>query len=119
MYWALSGGGGGTYGVVLSLTSKAYPDMPTAAANLTFTNAGVSQDVFYDAVQTFISGLPPLVDAGAVSIWLLLPNAFIMTPTTAPGMTKGKLQTLFNPVLSKLNQSGIQYCMLPDSCLLE
>ncbi|KAL9105197.1 MAG: hypothetical protein Q9187_008770, partial [Circinaria calcarea] len=63
LYWALSGGGGGTYNVVLSMTSKAYPDLPTAAANLTFTNEGVSQNTFYDAVQTFISNLPPIVDS--------------------------------------------------------
>lgn len=43
LYWALSGGGGGTYGVVLSMTSKAYPDLQVAVANLTFTNEGVSQ----------------------------------------------------------------------------
>jgi len=44
LYWALSGGGGGIYGVVLSMTVKAYPELRTAAANLTFTGAGVSQE---------------------------------------------------------------------------
>ena len=111
LYWALSGGGGGTYGVVLSMTSKAYPDMQVAAANLTFTNQGVSQDTFYSVVQTFISNLPQVVDAGATSIWLLLPNIFLMTPTTAPGLTKPQLQKLMNPVLAKLKQSSMAYGM--------
>ncbi|KAF7530371.1 hypothetical protein PCG10_003742 [Penicillium crustosum] len=33
LYWALSGGGGGTYGVVVSMTSKAYPELPTVSAH--------------------------------------------------------------------------------------
>lgn len=40
LYWALSGGGGGTYGVVWSLTSKAHQDIPVSVVNLTFTNEG-------------------------------------------------------------------------------
>ncbi|KAL4861793.1 hypothetical protein BDV12DRAFT_203646 [Aspergillus spectabilis] len=50
LFWALSGGGGGTYGVVWSMTSKAHPGTPVSGLNLTFTNAGISQDIFYDAV---------------------------------------------------------------------
>ncbi|PQE23176.1 FAD binding domain-containing protein [Rutstroemia sp. NJR-2017a BVV2] len=34
LYWALSGGGGGTYGVVLSMTVKLHRNMPTAGATL-------------------------------------------------------------------------------------
>ena len=111
LYWALSGGGGGTFGVVLSMTSKAYPDFQVAAANLTFTNDGVSQDTFYGAVETFIGNLPAVVDAGATSIWLLTDSIFLMTPTTAPGVTKAQLQDLLSPVISKLDQSQIKYSM--------
>ena len=111
LYWALSGGGGGTYGVVFSMTSKAYPDMQIAAANLSFTNQGVSQNTFYSVVQDFIGNLPDVVDAGATSIWLLLPNIFLMTPTTAPGLTKAQLQKLMDPVLASLKQNGMPYSM--------
>ncbi|RYP82598.1 hypothetical protein DL769_001592 [Monosporascus sp. CRB-8-3] len=36
LYWALSGGGGGTYGAVLSMTVKTYPDGIVAAARLNY-----------------------------------------------------------------------------------
>ncbi|KAF3018027.1 hypothetical protein E8E15_007098 [Penicillium rubens] len=65
LYWALSGGGGGTYGVVVSMTSKAYPELPTASGNLTFSDTGVSRDTFFAAVAMFVSILPSIGDAGA------------------------------------------------------
>ncbi|KAJ9260319.1 CAZyme family AA7 [Paecilomyces variotii] len=109
LYWALAGGGGGTYGVVLSMTSKAYPELQTATANLTFTNTGVSQDTFLEAVQTFVTSLNPILDAGGVSIWLLTNSSFSTTPTTLPGGTKAELQNLLSPSLKALEKSNITY----------
>ena len=111
LYWALSGGGGGTYAAVLSMTVRAHPDLPVSAANLTFTSKGVSSDTFYGVVDTFLTTLPSIVDAGAVSIFLLSEGLFVMQPTTAPGVSKAKLQTLLDPVLTKLKDSGMSYGM--------
>jgi hypothetical protein len=47
LFWALSGGGSGTYGVVWSMTSKAHLGTPVSGLNMTFTNAGISQDTSY------------------------------------------------------------------------
>lgn len=116
LYWALSGGGGGTWGVVLSMISKAHPDMKVAAANLTFTGEDVSDDTFYDAVESFISNLPRVLEIDAVSIWLLAPGIFMMTPTTAPGSTKEQLEQLFKPVILKLEESKIKYSKPQPHC---
>lgn len=40
LYWAFSGGGGGTYRAVIFMKNRAHRDERTAAANLIFTNAG-------------------------------------------------------------------------------
>jgi hypothetical protein len=110
LYWALSGGGGGTYGAVVSMISRAYPDEQTSAANLTFTNAGVSQDYFYNVVQTFIGSLPTLVDAGAVSVWLVTNSSFSMTPTSGFGMPKEQLDFILSPTIQKLQKHNMIYC---------
>ena len=109
LYWALSGGGGGTYGVVLSLTVRIYPDQPTTGCILTFNNTGISQDIFFGAVEVFIGNLPAIVDAGAVSVWLLSNTTLTVAPTLGLGVTKAKLQDLFVPTISKLNESKVAY----------
>lgn len=109
LYWALSGGGGGTYALVLSMTSKIYPEPSAATANLTFTNEGVSQDTFYGIVETFIDHLIPLIDAQGSSAWFLTNTTFSMTPTTLPGGTRKELNKLLSPVLSKLEENNMPY----------
>lgn len=66
LYWALGGGGGGTYAIVLSMTSKAHADAPSSGANLTFSSQGISQDTYYSIVNEFQQSLPAAVDAGAM-----------------------------------------------------
>ncbi|KAL7930102.1 hypothetical protein V8C35DRAFT_283682 [Trichoderma chlorosporum] len=109
LYWALSGGGGGTYAAVLSMTVRAYPDMMSSAANLTFTNQGITDDAFYAAVSNFLTTLPSIVDSGASAIFLLAPGLFLVQPVNAPGVTKAQLQTLMNPTLNYLASNGIAY----------
>lgn len=109
LYWALSGGGGSTYGVVYSMTSKAHPSTPVSGFNLTFTNRGVSQDAFYKAVALYNENLPPMVDAGAMSVWYFTDASFTVAPVTAPDVPEDKLVALVQPFLDSLKKLGIQY----------
>jgi FAD binding domain len=108
LFWALSGGGGGTYGVVMSMTSKAHEDIPVSGANLTFTSEGISQDVYYEAVSTYHATLPAIVDAGAMSVWYFTNTSFTISPLTGPGVTAAELKQLLTPFLNKLEQLGIK-----------
>ncbi|RYP09687.1 hypothetical protein DL764_001113 [Monosporascus ibericus] len=71
LYWALAGGGGGTYGVVLSVTVKLHPNMPTAGATLSFMEPS---DAYWDILQAFLLNLPAVLDAGATAFWQVLPG---------------------------------------------
>ncbi|KAI9794888.1 MAG: hypothetical protein M1816_003017 [Peltula sp. TS41687] len=109
LYWALSGGGGGTYGVVTSMTSKAHKDIPVTGANLTFTNANISQDQFYEAVSVYHASLPAIVDAGAVTQSFLTNSSFAIAPLTAPGLSETQVRELMSPLTAKLTQLGVKY----------
>jgi hypothetical protein len=111
LYWALSGGGGGTYGVVLSMTVRAYPELKTAGVAMSFSNTGLTQTAFYNAVKTFIDLLPALSDAGSSSVWLMTNAYFSLSPTLAPGLTKNQLDGFFAPALAKYKATHVQYSM--------
>lgn len=115
LYWALCGGGGGTYGVVTSMTSKAYPDVPVVGANVSFASAGVTQDQFYDVLSTFQASLPDIVDAGAMAVWFFSNESFALSPVTAPGLTEDKVKQLLKPLTDKLDSYNMTYGeLLPE-----
>ncbi len=109
LYWALSGGGGGTYGVVWSMTSKAHPGLPVSGFNLTFTNTGISKDTFYEAVGLYQASLPAIVDAGAMSVWYFTNTSFSISPLTGPNIPVDKLKKLLKPFTDGLDKLGIKY----------
>ncbi|KAK1831166.1 FAD binding domain-protein [Podospora conica] len=110
LFWALSGGGPGTFGLVLSATVKAHAGVRASTASIGFAyGEGVEQEVFWEAVGTFLTTLPALVDRGVYVVYTLVANMFNVAPIIAPGMSPEELQTLLGPVFAKLDQSGIPY----------
>ncbi|KAI1652573.1 hypothetical protein F4813DRAFT_377667 [Daldinia decipiens] len=107
LYWALAGGGGGTYGVVLSMTVKLHPNMPTAGSALFFTEP---TEAYWDIVQAFLLNLPDVLEAGGTIYWQVLPgNIFRMPQSYLPNGTAQDLEQLLQPTLKLLDQSGISY----------
>jgi hypothetical protein len=109
LYWALSGGGGGVFAVVVSMTSKAHADMPSSAANLTFVSDGISEDVFWNAIGKFHEVLPSIVDEGGVGIWGFTSTSFSMAPIYGLDIAVAELNRLIQPFLDYLTQNGITY----------
>lgn len=110
LYWALSGGGGGTYGVVLSMTSKAHEDTPTAGANLTFASAGLSQETFYSLVSDFQTKvLPASTEAGVTTTFFVTNTSFAVRPMTGPGVTSSQLREFMAPFTARLDELNVRY----------
>ncbi|KAI5862507.1 hypothetical protein GGS23DRAFT_610167 [Durotheca rogersii] len=110
LYWALSGGGGGTYAAVVSVVVRAHQLTKVSAATLRFsTSANVSTDLFNRAVKTFLLTLPRMGEAGTWSSWLIFSGAFVLEPIVGPNLDKDQLQALLEPTLSFLDNNGIAY----------
>ena len=107
LYWALSGGGGGTYGVVISVTVKAYKDGTVGGAFLTFNTTGISTESFWKGVEEFHSALPAIVDSGATVVYSLNNDSFFVVPLTAPGKTQNEVSALLQPFLSKMKDLAV------------
>lgn len=69
LYWALSGGGGGNYAVVVSMTVKTFEDTTVTGGTLTYYSSGISNDTFYKAISEFHTALPAMVDAGTMVVY--------------------------------------------------
>lgn len=113
LFWALRGGGGGTFGVVTSVTIKVYKDMPVAAASWTLDSSKIGKDKFWTATKAFVDRATDNADAGTYSYWLLVPAGtefmLIMQPFFAPNKTSAQLNTLLAPYFSKLTSLNIPF----------
>ncbi|KAI3327076.1 FAD-binding domain-containing protein [Xylariaceae sp. AK1471] len=108
LYWALSGGGAGTFAVVVSMVTRVYPDGPLGGASLSFdVDSAGGTDEFWDGVAVFQSALGPLVDGGAVISYALLPTALQVYGIAIEGGNESVIDQALKPVTTALAQLGI------------
>ena len=111
LYWALCGGGGGTYGVVISLVIRTHPSEVIGGASLGFTSAGVSNETYWDAVAFWQSLQEGLVDAGTTGLAVVSPSSFTVSPFTAPGASVERTTQLLAPFTKYLTAHNISYSL--------
>ncbi|OTB02672.1 hypothetical protein M426DRAFT_322434 [Hypoxylon sp. CI-4A] len=109
LFWALRGGGGSTFGIVVSVTIKAFPDTFFSTAQLSVLNDGKNTDAIYSAIGTFFQSLPDLVDAGAWVVWLAGPFGFMVVPAMVPDLRAKELDAHFQPTLKKMDELELEY----------
>ncbi|KAH6638522.1 hypothetical protein BKA67DRAFT_596339 [Truncatella angustata] len=108
LYWALSGGGPGTYGIVTSLTVRAFPEVTIGGAALVLAAAYTTPDLFNQAVTAFHSMLPNMTDLGA-SVTYLLTNQYLqLNPVTVYNSTAEHVKdVVLAPFIAKLAELGV------------
>ncbi|EAW08572.1 putative isoamyl alcohol oxidase [Aspergillus clavatus NRRL 1] len=109
LFWALSGGGAGNYGVVMSVTVKAYPDKIVGGGSLQFVASSTTPDKFFEAVAQFHALLPAMIDHGATVIYQMTSTFFAIVPVTAFGKTSDDVKNLLAPFVQALDGLGIPY----------
>ena len=109
LYWALSGGGPGTYGVVISMTIRAHQDGPVGGASLSFASDSISKDTYWKAIAAWQTQLPAIIDAGATAIYIMTPATFQIAPVTAPGKSAAEVIAMLDPFTKKLTELGITF----------
>lgn len=82
LYWALSGGGGGTYAVVVSMTVRAYPAKQVGGAAMQLLASSTTPEKFAAAGSKLIELLPGMIDAGAMVVYLMSTQYIVLKPVT-------------------------------------
>lgn len=112
LFFALRGGGGGSFGVVVSATVKVYPDYPLIYATLNYTmDPGTA---FWDGVGAFQKHILRLNDHGGSGYYGMVPinpvsstqnvSAFMSAIAFVNQTDLTTVKELFSPLLSDLKQ---------------
>ena len=94
MFWALRGGGGGTYGIVISTTYQTHPTFPMVGAILlsNFSSPAIAQNVTTELIKLH----PTILDAGWGG-YFGLSNLSLSAIITAPNVSWADANATFLP----------------------
>ncbi|KID79225.1 uncharacterized protein G6M90_00g021880 [Metarhizium brunneum] len=71
LFWALRGGGGGTFGVVISVTIRTFPDVPSGFVSFGFGTLAANSSAYWDMVRAFHAHLPSVSGAGGAGYYAI------------------------------------------------
>ncbi|KAK3389560.1 hypothetical protein B0H63DRAFT_101611 [Podospora didyma] len=116
LFWALRGGGGGTFGVVTSMTVKVHPKVSVAGASFTVVSGadvGISDDLFWAAKLAYVRNFPQYADEGAYAYSMIFPRGapgsgyiWSMLPWMVPGMSLADFKKMLAPLLADWKALG-------------
>ncbi|KND93023.1 hypothetical protein TOPH_02171 [Tolypocladium ophioglossoides CBS 100239] len=74
LFWALRGGGGGTFGVVVSVTVRTFPSVPAVFVDFGFAVPQGNLSAYWDLTRDFHSHLVAISDAGGCGYYSVSPQ---------------------------------------------
>lgn len=109
LYWALSGGGGGTFGVVTSMTVKAHKAANVGGAGFQLLSSATTADKFNDIVTKFYELLPSMIDNGAMVVFYNNQQMLAVKPLTAWNKTASYVRdVVLKPFTDYVAELGVQ-----------
>jgi hypothetical protein len=109
LFWAVMGGGGGTFGIVTSVTVKTFPDTTYTGAIIQF--GGQDNATFWTGVHSFHKNAAVYAAKGLYAYYEISnlgSRFFNLKPLFGKGLTVAQMNTVIAPFLADLAQAGIQ-----------
>ena len=115
LFWALRGGGGGTFGVVINATVRTFDEVPLVLTDLKISTPAGNPS-FWHAMADFHGSLPRLVDVGGAGYYFMVPETPLLGDAISisgmtvvmhfPNMTdKARIDDLFDPLVKTLRSN--------------
>ncbi|QDS78068.1 hypothetical protein FKW77_003538 [Venturia effusa] len=112
LYWALRGGGGGTFGVVTKMTYKTHPFVTQNALRITITPGLSGSGGFVKGMAYLLSQTTRFVDFGMTGYPILTSNKY-ESLFTAPGKTWSEITPFITPLGDRLKNMGLLVSSTP------
>ena len=110
LFWALKGGGASTFGIVLSVTVKTFPEVPSASIILNINSTHTNDtSLFYKGVSALHDLSNHWVDHGMFVYYELWGDRFHVQPIFGPNMTAAQIQEIAKPMFDRLDAEGVPY----------
>ncbi|KAJ4293058.1 hypothetical protein N0V88_005722 [Collariella sp. IMI 366227] len=108
LFWALNGGGGGTYAVVISQTTRAHADGIVAGASLTFNNT--NDEAYWTAIEAWQKLLLDLEKVrGMNTFWGFTDKTFALYSATLPDAKAGVIAAHLDSFKRRLSKLQLPY----------
>ncbi|KAF2837890.1 FAD/FMN-containing isoamyl alcohol oxidase-like protein MreA [Patellaria atrata CBS 101060] len=123
LFWAIRGGGGGTFGVVTSAIWKAHPKFPISSSSIAFSTQGtgtsaLSVETFWKGIRVYMNHVVRLCDNGGEGYNFINPlnsangKGYSFTHSmTLPNFTAAAHRRWLQPMIDELNDVGINIRM--------
>ncbi|KAH7150198.1 hypothetical protein B0J13DRAFT_285323 [Dactylonectria estremocensis] len=113
LFWAVRGGGGATFGVVISFTVRVWPKMTFSGVtwSLATAEANVSKEIFWKGMRTYWAKFPEYNDNNTYGYSVLFNGgndtySWSMLPWLVPGMELPEFKSMVNPLLEEWESIG-------------
>ncbi len=110
LFWALKGGGPGTYAVVLSVTLKTFAEQK-AAGVIVNINSTLTQNetLFWEGVKSFNKYTNDFVGSGLYVYFELMNMRLHIQPFVGIGKTKAEVEEILKPMFDEFDAKGVPY----------
>ncbi|KAK3996644.1 FAD binding domain-containing protein [Cladorrhinum sp. PSN332] len=114
LFWALRGGGAGTFGVVTSMVVKAFPKLRTTTLTYNMTTGGnFTREKLWQAQRAYIDGFEQYADLGYYSYYRIRHVSgqlyHDMTSMVAPNTTEAEFRASMAPLWAKWEEIGVPF----------
>ncbi|KAK4159965.1 6-hydroxy-D-nicotine oxidase [Cladorrhinum sp. PSN259] len=106
LFWALKGGGMGTFAVVTSVTLKTYPVVPVTGMNFTITDS--NPDKFWEGIRIWYTATPSYT-AADMYVWYSMAEGGLQATFVAPNRNLAQFNAVIAPLLANLTAANITF----------
>jgi FAD/FMN-containing dehydrogenase len=107
LFWALRGGGGGTFAVTVSVIIRTHPRLDVVTANWVIDNIANSEEKYWMAVKKFYDVFTDWADAGIYTFYFHWRNSLDMRFLFAPNHTLDSYKKVVQPFFDYLAANDI------------